>query len=57
MNHLETNNILATKQFGFRTSSFTTQASFNFINNILNEFKKKIMLEVSSLTYKKHLTV
>ena len=41
MNHLETNNILATEQFGFRTSSSTTQASFNFINNILNEFKKK----------------
>ena len=40
MNHLETKNILATEQFGFRTSSFTTQASFNFINNILNGFKK-----------------
>ena len=42
MNHLETNNILAAEQFGFRTSSSTEQASFNFINNILNEFKKKI---------------
>jgi len=41
MNHLETNNILATEQYGFRTSSSTTQDSFNFINNILNEFKKK----------------
>ena len=41
MNHLETNNILATEQYGFRTSSSTTQASFNFINNILNEFQKK----------------
>jgi hypothetical protein len=40
-NHLETNNILAAEQFGFRTSSSTSQASFNFINNILNEFKKK----------------
>jgi len=38
MNHLETNNILAAEQFGFRTSSSTEQASFNFINNILNEF-------------------
>ena len=41
MNHLETNNILATEQYGFRTSSSTTQASFNFISNILNEFQKK----------------
>jgi len=58
MNHLETTNILAAEQFGFRTSSSTPQASFNFINNILNEFKKKsIMSEVSSLTYKKLLTV
>jgi len=57
MNHLETNNILAIEQYGFRTSSSTTQASFNFINNILNELKKKIMSEVSSLTYKKPSTV
>jgi len=56
MNHLETNNILAAEQFGFRTSSSTEQASFNFINNILNEFKKK-MSEVSSLVYKKPSTV
>jgi hypothetical protein len=41
MNHLETNNILAAEKFGFRTSSFTEQASFNFINNMSNEFKKK----------------
>ena len=38
MNHLETNNILAAEQFGFRTSSSTEQALINFINNILNEF-------------------
>jgi len=30
MNHLETNNILAAEHFGFRTSSSTEQASFNF---------------------------
>ena len=41
MNHLETNNIPAAEQFGFRTSSSTELASFNFINNILNEFQKK----------------
>jgi len=40
MNHLETNNVLAAEQFGFRTSSSTAQASFNFINNILNKLKK-----------------
>jgi hypothetical protein len=56
MNYLETNNILAAEQFGFRTSSSTTQASFNFTNNILNGLKK-IMLEVSCLTYKKPWTV
>ena len=41
MNHLETNNILAPEQFGFRPSSSTDLASFNFINNILNEFQEK----------------
>jgi hypothetical protein len=41
MNHLETNNILAVEQFGFRTSFSTEQASFNFINNILNELQTK----------------
>jgi hypothetical protein len=41
MNHLETNNILAPEQFGFRPSSSTELASFNFINSILNEFQKK----------------
>jgi hypothetical protein len=40
MNHLETNSILAVEQFDFRTSSSTEQASFNFVNNILNESKK-----------------
>ena len=56
MNHLETSNILAAEQFGFRTSSSTEQTSFNFINNVLNELKK-IMSEVFSLIYKKPLTV
>jgi len=39
-NHLETNNIVAAEQFRFRTSFSTEQASFNFTNNILNEFQK-----------------
>ena len=39
MNHLETNNILAAEQFGFRPSSSTELASFNFINNTLNQFQ------------------
>jgi hypothetical protein len=38
MKHLETSNILAVEQFGSRPSSSTEQASFDFINNILNEF-------------------
>ena len=38
---METNNILATEQSGFRTSFSTEQASFNFITNILNEFQTK----------------
>ena len=53
MNHLESNNILAAEQFGFQTSSSTEKTSFNFINNILNEFKKKTKLVVFSSTYKK----
>jgi len=36
-----TNNILAQEQYGFRPSSSTELALFNFINNILNEFQKK----------------
>ena len=40
MNHRETNNILAAEQFGFRTE----EALFNFINNILNEFQKTIIM-------------
>jgi hypothetical protein len=39
-NHLETNNIPAAEQFGFRTSFSSEPPSFNFINNILNELKK-----------------
>jgi len=56
MNHLETKNIIAVEQFGFRTSSSTEQASFNFINNILNEFQKKKVLSIF-LDYKKPSTV
>jgi hypothetical protein len=52
---METNNILTAEQFGFRPSSSTEQALFNFINNILNEFKK--CQELSSLIYKKPSTV
>ena len=41
MNYVVTNNILAQEQYGFWPSSSTELASFNFINNILNEFQKK----------------
>jgi hypothetical protein len=56
MNHLETNNIVAAEQFGFRTSSSIEQASFNFINNILNELKKNNVGDIS-LDLQKALTV
>ena len=41
MNHLETDKILAAEQFGFQPSSYTELTSFNFINNILNQFQTK----------------
>jgi hypothetical protein len=44
MNYVVTNNILAPEQYGFQPSSSTELASFSFINNILNEFKKKIII-------------
>ena len=40
-NYVVTNNILAQEQCGFRPSSSTELASFNIINNILNELQKK----------------
>jgi hypothetical protein len=36
LKHIETNNILAAEQFGFRTSSSTEKASYKLIDNILN---------------------
>jgi hypothetical protein len=45
MNHLETNNVLDTEQFGFRPSSSTELASFNF--SVLNELKKKCQKHLS----------
>ena len=41
MNHLETDKILAAEQFGFQPSSYTELASFNFFNNIPNQFQTK----------------
>jgi len=41
MNYVVTNNILAQEQYGFRPSSSTELASFNCINNILNELQNK----------------
>ena len=41
MNHVTTNNILTPEQYGFRPSSSMEQATFNFINNILNKLQKK----------------
>jgi len=41
LNHVATNTILAPEQYGFRPSSSTEQATFNFISNILNKLQKK----------------
>jgi hypothetical protein len=41
INHVVTNNILILEQYGFRPSSSTELALFSFIDNILNELKKK----------------
>ena len=41
MNHVATNNTLTPEQYGFRPSSSTEQATFDFINNILTKLQKK----------------
>ena len=40
-NHVNTNNILAQEQYGFRTNSSTEIASYNIINNILGALNNK----------------
>jgi hypothetical protein len=40
--HLQTNNILATEQYGFRKGLSTEQATYSLTNNILMAWNKKI---------------
>ena len=44
LKYIETNNILAVEQFGFRTSSSTEKASYKLTDNILNELNNKMMV-------------
>jgi hypothetical protein len=42
--HIETNNILAVEQLGFRTSSSTEKASYKLIDDIWNALNDRLML-------------
>jgi hypothetical protein len=44
LKHIETNNILAVEQFGFRTSSSTEKASYKLIDDILNALNNRLMV-------------
>ena len=44
LKHIETNNILAVEQFGFRTSSSTEKASYKLIDDILNVLKNRLIV-------------
>jgi len=45
-NHVNTNNILAQEQYGFRTNSSTETASYNLINNILEALNNTFIVGV-----------
>lgn len=42
--HIETNNILAQEQYGFRSHSSTEQAAFSLIDSILSAMNNKLMV-------------
>jgi len=42
--HLQTNNILATEQYGFRKVLSTEHTTFSLIDNILMSWNKKIRI-------------
>ena len=48
--HLQTNNILATEQYGFRKGLSTEQATYSLTNNILMAWNKKFILAESFVT-------
>jgi len=43
LKHIETNNILAVEQFGFRTSS-STEKTYKLIDDILNALNNRMMV-------------
>ena len=45
MKHIETNNISAVEQFGFRTSSSTENASYKLTDDMLNALNNRTMVE------------
>jgi len=49
LKHIETNNILAVQQFGFRTSS-TEKASYKLTDAILNALNNRMMVGGMQLT-------
>jgi len=53
LNHIQTNNILRTKQFGFRVSLSTEKASYKLNDDILNALNNKLMVVGIFVTYKK----
>jgi hypothetical protein len=44
LKHVDTNNILAVEQFGFRTSSSTQKASYKLIDDILNVLNNRMIV-------------
>lgn len=44
INHIESNNILAQEQYGFRSHSSTEQAAFSLMNSILSAMNNKLMV-------------
>jgi hypothetical protein len=48
--HLQTNNILATTQYGFRKGLSAEHAAFSLADNILMAWNKKFILVESSVT-------
>jgi len=53
LKHIETNNILAVEQFGFRTSSSTKKASCKLTDDILNAINNRMMVGGIFATYRR----
>jgi len=55
-NNVNSNNILAHEQYGYRHNPSMETASYNLINNILEAFENKSTVGRSSVTQLKHST-